>query len=481
MPTRKAAPKKAAAKSVAAKKAVAKKATAKKATPRKAAAKAAAVEKAPAKKASAKKAPVKKAPVKKAPAKKAAVKRAPAKKAPGRAATPRAAVAPTPTAPPPPPPPPAPIDVGEPTPGEVTVAFEGPGPQRRLTVAFRIILAIPHLLYLFVLSIAAAFAVIGAWFAALFLGRVPEGLAIFLGRVVQYNARFIAYTQLLMTDRYPPFSLDAEDYVVSVSTSPTKLNRAAVFFRLIIAIPANIVTSIVMGGLQVMGVFVWLIVLVTGKLPTPLFEAEAAALRYATRFYAYVSLLTPDYPRGLFGDEAGGGAAEPSEPPPAGRPRITRLVLSQAARRLVILFIVLGVLTGVGSGVAGAIQGGRATALQHDLDESHDRLEGQVKQYSTDAQGCAVSGGLDCVHAANNRLADAFEAFGRRIESLKFPTTSIDAAEQLLSDNQALVATLRKLATVNSLTEYQQGAATFQRQANAFDADYQTLYNEIVL
>jgi hypothetical protein len=69
-------------------------------------------------------------------------------------------------------------------------------------------LAIPHLIVLFVLSIAAFFAVVVAWFAILFTGRYPRGLFDFVVGVGRWWLRVDAYAFLLVTDRYPPFSLD---------------------------------------------------------------------------------------------------------------------------------------------------------------------------------------------------------------------------------------------------------------------------------
>ena len=308
----------------------AKKASAKKAPAKKtAAAKKSAVKKAVAKKAVAKKSAVKKAAAKKSAVKKGATKRAVAKRAPSAkrpAATTLAETRPAPPSRPEPASDPALDDLydlappegppvggplagpgGDPyrrRPDTVVVGFEGPGPQRRLTVAFRIILAIPHFILLLLVTVVALLAAVVGWFAALVLGRLPNGLARFLSQYVQYSTRVSAYTFYLLTDRYPPFSLTDANYAVSVELAPGRLNRAAVFFRLILIIPAYIVATILQYGLQLAAVFIWLIVLVAGQMPTSLFEALAAVLRYQTRVQSYYLLVTADYPSGLFGDPA---------------------------------------------------------------------------------------------------------------------------------------------------------------------------------
>lgn len=69
------------------------------------------------------------------------------------------------------------------------------------------LLAIPHYIVLIVLYIAAAVAVVVAWFAILFTGRYPRGLFDFVVGAGRWGLRVQAYAFLLVTDRYPPFSL----------------------------------------------------------------------------------------------------------------------------------------------------------------------------------------------------------------------------------------------------------------------------------
>ena len=69
------------------------------------------------------------------------------------------------------------------------------------------LLAIPHLIVLGLLFVGAFFAVVIAWFAILFTGRYPRGLFDFVVGVARWWLRVQAYVTLLVTDRYPPFSL----------------------------------------------------------------------------------------------------------------------------------------------------------------------------------------------------------------------------------------------------------------------------------
>ena len=70
-------------------------------------------------------------------------------------------------------------------------------------------LAIPHIIILVFLGIAATVCMIIAWFAILFTGRYPKGLFDFVLGVFRWSLRVEAYAFLLITDKYPPFALSS--------------------------------------------------------------------------------------------------------------------------------------------------------------------------------------------------------------------------------------------------------------------------------
>jgi hypothetical protein len=199
-------------------------------------------------------------------------------------------------------------------PVEMTVGT--PVQQRRLTVLFRLILVIPQSIVLYFVGLAAFFVVIIGWFAALFTGRLPLWCVEFLSGWLRWSARVNAYI-FLLTDCYPPFSMDPSPaYPVDVAVVSGRLNRWAVLFRYFLAIPAGIAVGLVSIGLAIFSVVMWVATLIRGTLPTWMFEAAAAAIRYRIRFDGYFYLLTSFQPAQVMGD----GGLPPGLPPPLPRP-----------------------------------------------------------------------------------------------------------------------------------------------------------------
>ncbi len=168
--------------------------------------------------------------------------------------------------------------------------------RNRLTVFFRLILAIPLLLWAILWGVIAVLAWIVNWFATLFMGRSPDGLHNFLATFLRYTVHVRAYT-LLIADPYPGFTGTQGTYPIDLEVDPPEQqNRLTVFFRSILAIPALLLANILSNLSQLLAVFSWFIALAMGRVPEGLRNFAALALRFETQTYAYVMLLTGHYP-----------------------------------------------------------------------------------------------------------------------------------------------------------------------------------------
>ena len=93
-------------------------------------------------------------------------------------------------------------------PVSLRVRYPEPGELNRLLIFVKWLLIIPHSIVLMFLTFGLLFATFCAWWAILFTGRYPRGLFDLVVGVQQWSLRASAYSTLLVTDRYPPFSFD---------------------------------------------------------------------------------------------------------------------------------------------------------------------------------------------------------------------------------------------------------------------------------
>jgi hypothetical protein len=167
--------------------------------------------------------------------------------------------------------------------------------RNRLTVFFRIILAIPHFVWLVLWGVVAVLAVIANWFATLVKGESPGGLHDFLATYLRYQTHVWAYT-LILADPYPGFG-GKPGYPIDLEVDPpVRQNRWTVGFRIILAIPALLIARIMTNLSQILALFNWVVSLVLGRLPEGMRNFGAFALRYEQQTTAYVYLLTDRYP-----------------------------------------------------------------------------------------------------------------------------------------------------------------------------------------
>jgi hypothetical protein len=168
--------------------------------------------------------------------------------------------------------------------------------RSRLTVAFRFILAVPHFVWLVLWGIAAFFVSIVNWFATLITGRSPEGLHRFLAAYLRYQTHVYAFVQLV-ANPFPGFTGEEGSYPVDLRIDPPRRqNRWATGFRLILAVPAFLVSSALNTAALIAAIYGWFASLFTGKMPRGLRNLGAFNLRYNAQTYGYAALLTDRYP-----------------------------------------------------------------------------------------------------------------------------------------------------------------------------------------
>jgi len=167
---------------------------------------------------------------------------------------------------------------------------------------FQWVLAIPHFIVARVLGSLAGIVALISWFAILFTGKMPAGMANLICMAQRYSSRTQAYAGGLV-DAYPPFEFettaaDPGRYAARVEFNPAleNRNRLTVGLRIIWAIPALILTIVI----SLVGFVCWLIgaivVLFTGTWPAGLRDWVLKAVRAGLRLNSYMYLLTDEYP-----------------------------------------------------------------------------------------------------------------------------------------------------------------------------------------
>jgi uncharacterized protein DUF4389 len=168
--------------------------------------------------------------------------------------------------------------------------------RRRLSVLFRALLVIPHLLVLSVWSLLAVPALAIAWLALLIEGRLPSFLHRFLGAFLRYQGQVSAWFGLLSA-RYPdPLHTLQHPFRIELGER-SRQPRLVTLFRLPLAVPALVLASVLNVVLSLASAAAWFIALVLGRTTAGLQELGTFCLRYQVETQAYTTLLTSAYPR----------------------------------------------------------------------------------------------------------------------------------------------------------------------------------------
>jgi hypothetical protein len=200
------------------------------------------------------------------------------------------------------------------------ITFEADYVERRnrLTSFFRLILAIPLMIWLYVYALVASVAIVIAWFAILITATYPRGLYDFVAGFTRFLARFTAYT-VLLCDPYPSFG-GSDDPAYPVRMQFERLesySRLKTLFRIILAIPVLVLRYVMGLLLEIGGIAAWFVILITGRMPRGLFDMMVLANSYTARSDSYIYLLSETYPP--FQDEQtrAAGAVDAQTPSPS--------------------------------------------------------------------------------------------------------------------------------------------------------------------
>jgi hypothetical protein len=188
--------------------------------------------------------------------------------------------------------------------------------RNRLTTAFRLILAIPHLILVGgvgmgiaargdktstgageggLLGAVAIFLAIVSWFTIVFGGTHIVGIRQFTTFYLRWRVRALAYLMLL-EDPYPPFGDAPYPASIEIVDPVGPRDRLTVGLRLLLAIPHLVVLVFVLLAWALTTIAAWFIILFTRAYPRGLYEFGVGALRWRLRVESYMLLLVDEYP-----------------------------------------------------------------------------------------------------------------------------------------------------------------------------------------
>ena len=190
--------------------------------------------------------------------------------------------------------------------------------RNRITTAFRIILAIPHLLLVGgvgfggvawrtdhtstsltsetgLLGAAAFLLAIVSWFTIVIGGQHASGIRQFTAFYMRWRVRALAYLMLLR-DEYPPFGDTLYPASIEIVEPAGPRDRLTVGLRIFLVIPHLIVLAFLAFGWWITSCIAWLVILFTGEYPPGLYGFGVGVLRWLLRVETYILLLVDEYP-----------------------------------------------------------------------------------------------------------------------------------------------------------------------------------------
>ncbi|HKC77723.1 MAG TPA: DUF4389 domain-containing protein, partial [Gaiellaceae bacterium] len=205
-------------------------------------------------------------------------------------------------------------------PHPVHLVVEDDYERTRVTVFFRLLLAIPHLIWFGLWTLLIIVTAVLNWLISIFTGKPPRGLHRLMCRYIRYQAHLTAYLALV-GNPYPGFTGEAGEYPIDIRLpeEPVAQRRWTVFLRFLLALPALIVSGALAGLsggnigssrgkkstrrgtgggalLLVCAVLGWFASLARGRMPKGLRDAGAYSIGYSAQGSAYLLLVTDRYP-----------------------------------------------------------------------------------------------------------------------------------------------------------------------------------------
>ena len=169
--------------------------------------------------------------------------------------------------------------------------------RNRVTTLFRPVLAIPLIVIEQAWSALAQICAVVQIVWVLATGRRNRDLYDVQLQYLGYAARMWTYLGALY-DEYPPLGARAGETTVEIAAPYVeRSNRWAALFRIVLAIPAVVVTLVLVVGGVVGSLAAWATVVAAGRLPEGLRTALVKIHRYVARTIAYLLLVTDTYPR----------------------------------------------------------------------------------------------------------------------------------------------------------------------------------------
>ena len=187
--------------------------------------------------------------------------------------------------------------------------------RNRLTTAFRLILAIPHVILVGgpgasvmagrqgwlaggqngLLGAATFILAIVSWFTILFANVHFGSIREFTRFYLRWHLRVAAYVALL-TDEYPPFGDGEYPTTIAIVDPVAPRDKLTIAVRLLLAIPHFIVLVFVGLAWGIVTVIVWFVILFTATYPEGVARFSVGVLRWYLRVEAYVLLMVDEYP-----------------------------------------------------------------------------------------------------------------------------------------------------------------------------------------